>query len=54
MQEEEIKEIAIENNKKSYKKPKKNDDMPEFLTKKICLNENGENYYEIAAKKAKE
>ncbi|CAD8184165.1 unnamed protein product [Paramecium octaurelia] len=54
MQEEEIKEIAIENNKKSYKKPKKNDEMPEFLTKKICLNENGENYYEIAAKKAKE
>ncbi|CAD8110142.1 unnamed protein product [Paramecium sonneborni] len=54
MQEQEIKEIAIQNNNKEYKKPKKNDDMPEFLTKKICLNENGENYYEIAAKKAKE
>ncbi|CAD8076489.1 unnamed protein product [Paramecium primaurelia] len=54
MQEQEIQQIAIENNKKKYKKPKLNDDIPEFLTKKICLNENGENYFEIAAKKAKE
>ncbi|CAD8105278.1 unnamed protein product [Paramecium sonneborni] len=54
MQEEEIKEIAIQNNNKKYKKPIKNDDLPEFLSKKICLDENGENYYEIAAKKAKE
>ncbi|CAD8104391.1 unnamed protein product [Paramecium sonneborni] len=54
IQEQEIKEIADEQAKKKYEKPKKNDEIPDFLNQKICLDENGDNYYEVAAKKAKE
>ena len=45
-----MKKIAEENAKKKHKKPKPNNEIPAFLSQKICLNEKGENYYEVAAK----
>ncbi|CAD8090033.1 unnamed protein product [Paramecium primaurelia] len=54
IQEQEIQQIAEEQAKKKQTKPKQNDDIPDFLNKKICLDENGDNYYEVAAQKAKE
>ncbi|CAK89935.1 unnamed protein product (macronuclear) [Paramecium tetraurelia] len=54
MQEQQIQQIAEEQANKKYTKKKQNDDLPDFLNQKICLDENGDNYYEVAAKKAKE